>query len=202
MLCSWGGSATIRDLAAVCGMGDTTDFRNRYLEELAELGIVELSEEGSRGEKAIVRLTEEWRRRFDERREMGGELSASRRQAAKHRRDKEGFYTPHQADPEPPAMDREKWERVLEERRRGDEEARIEEQRRKVGVTAEVFVHDRVAELGRVRFELLREVWVDSGGKSGDIWPALRRLGCRMMRLPEYGNRLFVFLPGRSGGAT
>lgn len=75
----------MQDLAEASGVGDTTRLRSRYLEELDELGIVELPEKGTRGDKAVVRLTREWRRRLDERREMGGELSASRRQAAKHR---------------------------------------------------------------------------------------------------------------------
>ena len=203
LLCLWGTSATMQDLAEASGVGDTTRLRSRYLEELDELGIVELPEKGTRGEKAVVRLTGEWRRRLDERREMGGELSASRRQAAKHRRDREGFCSPPEsADREPPPpMDREKWESVLQARREDDERARIEEQRRKVGVTAEVFVHDRLAELGKIRFGLLKEVWGDDGGDPRHIWAAVRRLGCRMQRLPEYDNRLFVFPPERSKGA-
>ena len=98
-------------------------------------------------------------------------------------------------------MDREKWDSVLEARRKDDERARLEEQRRKVGVTAEVFVHDRLAELGKMRFGLLKEVWGDDGGDPRHIWSAVRRLGCRMQRLPEYDNRLFVFPPERSKGA-
>ena len=98
-------------------------------------------------------------------------------------------------------MDREKWESVLEARREDDERARLEEQRRKVGVTAEVFVHDRLAELGKIRFGLLKEVWGDDGGDPRHIWSAVRRLGCRMQRLPEYDNRLFVFPSERSKGA-
>ncbi|PLS85257.1 MAG: hypothetical protein CYG60_13620, partial [Actinobacteria bacterium] len=65
LLASWGGSATMGDLAVAAGVGDTTHLRNRYLEELAELGIVELPEKGARGERAVVRLTDEWRRLLD-----------------------------------------------------------------------------------------------------------------------------------------
>jgi hypothetical protein len=67
--------------------------------------------------------------------------------------------------------------------------------------TAEVFVHDRLAERGKIRFGLLKEVWGDDGGDPRHIWSAVRRLGCRMQRLPEYDNRLFVFPPERPKGA-
>ena len=89
-------------------------------------------------------------------------------------------------------MDREKWEKVLAERRRGDEQARIEEQRRKVGITAEVFISDRLKELGRIRLGLLREIWIERGGRPSHILPAVHKLGCRIERFAEYDNALFV----------
>jgi hypothetical protein len=41
----------MQDLAEASGVGDTTRLRSRYLEELDELGIVELPEKGTRGDK-------------------------------------------------------------------------------------------------------------------------------------------------------
>jgi Domain of unknown function (DUF3854) len=195
LLSSWGGRATMRDLADATGVGDTTHLRNRHLEEFDELGIVELPDKGSRGDKAVVRLTNKWRRRLDERREMGGELSASRRRVVKNSETRHCFYNPPDADEVPPLPPVHERERILEERRRDDERARVEEQRRKVGVTAEVFVHDRLTELGKIRFGLLREVWRDSGGDPRHIWPAVRGLGCEMKRLTEFDNSLFVYPP-------
>jgi hypothetical protein len=39
------------------------------------------------------------------------------------------------------------------------------------------------------------EVYGDAGGDPWDIPPAVRRMGCRIERLPEYGNRQFAFPP-------
>src|SRR5215211_4684696 len=71
----------------------------------------------------------------------------------------------------------------------------IEEQRRKVGETAEVFIHDRLHELGSIRMEMLREVWADRGGNPSHIWRTAKRMGCRFRKLPEYDNALFVYPP-------
>jgi hypothetical protein len=49
--------------------------------------------------------------------------------------------------------------------------------------------------LRRIRLGLLREVYADAGGDPGDVLPAAVRLGCRVERLAEFGNRRFVFPP-------
>jgi hypothetical protein len=76
-----------------------------------------------------------------------------------------------------------------------EDAAAIEEQRRKVGETAEVFIHDRLRELGSIRMELLREVWADRGGNPSHIWRTAKRMGCRFRKLPVYDNALFVYPP-------
>jgi hypothetical protein len=76
-----------------------------------------------------------------------------------------------------------------------EDAAIIEEQRRKVGETAEVFIHDRLHELGSIRMETLREVWADRGGNPSHIWRTAKRMGCRFRKLPEYDNALFVYPP-------
>jgi hypothetical protein len=78
-----------------------------------------------------------------------------------------------------------------------EDAATIEEQRRKVGMTAEVFIHDRLQELGSIRMETLREVWADQGGNPSHIWRAAKRMGCRFRKLPEYDNSLFVYPPAK-----
>jgi hypothetical protein len=76
-----------------------------------------------------------------------------------------------------------------------EDAAAIEEQRRKVGETAEVFIYDRLHELGSIRLELLREVWADRGGNPSHIWRTAKRMGCRFRKLSEYDNALFVYPP-------
>jgi hypothetical protein len=92
-------------------------------------------------------------------------------------------------------MGPQKVEEIVRERANEDLEARIEDQRRKVGVTAETFVFDKLKALGQIRLALLMEVYEDAGGDPWDIPPAVRRMGCHVERLPEYENRQFVFPP-------
>jgi hypothetical protein len=89
---SWGGTATVSDLARACGVGDPSTLRKRVLEKLAEVGIVELDKKGTH--HATVRLAPGWRERLDACLEMDGELSAPRRQAVRYREAREAFYYP------------------------------------------------------------------------------------------------------------
>lgn len=57
------------------------------------------------------------------------------------------------------------------------------------------FVHDRLRELGRIRLELLQEVLRAAGGTPSYALPAAKSLGCTVEKLPEYGDREFVFAP-------
>jgi hypothetical protein len=56
-------------------------------------------------------------------------------------------------------------------------------------------VFDKLKALGRIRLELLREVYADAGGDPRDVLPAAVRLGCRVESLVEYGDERFVFAP-------
>jgi len=60
---------------------------------------------------------------------------------------------------------------------------------------AEAFVRVKLAALGRIRLGLLRDVWRDEGGDPWTILPAVEALGCRVERLPEYGDERFVYPP-------
>ena len=48
---------------------------------------------------------------------------------------------------------------------------------------------------GRMRLSLLRDVWRDEGGDPWTVSAAVEALGCRVERLPEFGNRRFVYPP-------
>jgi hypothetical protein len=60
---------------------------------------------------------------------------------------------------------------------------------------AEAFVRDKLAFMGRVRLELLQDVWRDEGGDPRTIPAAVEALGCRVEVLSEFGNRKFVYPP-------
>lgn len=60
---------------------------------------------------------------------------------------------------------------------------------------AQAFVRDRLQALGRIRLKFLQDIWQDEGGDPLTIPQAVEALGCRVERLPEFGNRRFVFPP-------
>lgn len=189
-----GGSTSVTELLEAFG-GKTTrprDFKKRTLGPIMADEII--VQEGE-----MVSLAGDWREALERARTRGDEQTDNRLQAERYAREREAFRRAredgHPAEPVPPLMGRDRLAPILQERRKDEEVARIEEQRRKVGVTPETFIHDTLRELGSIRLELLRETWRDRGGNPSHIWRTARRMGCKLMKLPEYGNELFVFPP-------
>ncbi len=169
------------------------DFRNRMLGPIVTEGIFTVA-------GGNVALTDDWRAALEEARKRTDELKDARLQAAKYERQKKEYREwiasgRKSPDPTPETMDRAEWRRKVREAAERDEATRLEEQRRKVGTTAETFVHDELRKLGRLRFGLLRELWMDRGGNPAHVMPAVRKLRCKVERLPEHDNTLFVFPP-------
>jgi hypothetical protein len=186
-----GGRAILQELCEMLNVERSRDLRRRLLPMLEETGIIEC-------EGDVVSLTAAWAERLEEERRRAGEIEAQERQKARHDEERRQH---RENGPEPPAekpphlMGPQKVEEIVRERANEDLEARIEDQRRKVGVTAETFVFDKLKALGQIRLALLMEVYEDAGGDPWDIPPAVRRMGCHVERLPEYENRQFVFPP-------
>ncbi len=190
-----GGEMRVEELAEATNKR-TRDLLRRNLPKLQKAGIVVLGEAGD-----TVRLAADWREVLEHKRERDGEIYAHERDQKKYREQAEAFRnrdkTP--ADEVPPLMGREKMAEVLAERVKEDEEHRIERQRQKVGTTAEVFIHDKLKALGgRIRLVFLQEVYADAGGDPRHIPQAVKALGCRVERLPEFDNRQFVFPPAEA----
>jgi Domain of unknown function (DUF3854) len=193
-----GGRALLQEICEVLGVKRSRDLRRRLLPMLEGAGIIEC-------EGDIISLTAAWRERLEEERRRAGEIEAGERQKARHdeeRRQHRENGPEAPAEKPPPLMGPEKVEEIVRERAKEDLEARVEDQRRKVGITAETFVFDKLKALGQIRLALLMEVYEDAGGDPWDIPPAVRRIGCRIERLPEYENRQFVFAPGEAEGAA
>jgi len=193
-LCEVGGSASVAELVEEFGSESTRirDFKSRTLGPILEDGIIALDGE-------TVSLAGDWREALERVRTRGDEQADNKLQAERYAREREAFRKAradgNQAEPVPLLMGRAKLAPILRERRKDDEMARIEDQRKKVGTTVEVFIHDRLVELGKMRLALLRETWRDRGGDPSHVWHAVRRMGCKLERLPEYDNALFVFPP-------
>jgi len=185
------GELPIAKLCEILHRKRPRDVKRRTIPPLQAAGVVEVSGD-------VVRLTADWRANLEAERERSGEIATARRQAERHRDERElyrKYGPPPPAEDPPPLMGPEKVEEIVREREKEDLETRIEDQRRKVGFTVETFVFDKLKELGQIRLALLMEVYEDAGGDPWEVPPALRRMGCRIERLPEFENRQFVFPP-------
>lgn len=192
-LASWGGRATVGDLATASGYSDASKFRADVLEDLVVSEIIELDEKRKR--QAEARLSSVWRDALDERREQSGEFAKARRRAVEYRHSREAYYNPSKADPEPELRGREHNERVLEKLRKDEEGRWIEEQRQKVGTTATVFLTDELEGAVAVRWQELRARWLERGGKGEDLRRAVIFGPFRFMReTADYG-ALYIY-PG------
>ncbi len=189
-----GGSASIAELLEKFGSKSTRarDFKRRALGPIAEDGVIAVEGE-------TVSLSDDWRAALERVRTRGNEQADNRLQSERYAREREAFRKArtdgHPADPTPELAGPERTREIFAAAKRRDEVARLEEQRRKAGVTVEVFIHDKLQELGSIRMGLLRDLWLDRGGNPSHIWQAVRRMRCRLAKLPEYGNDLFVFPP-------
>jgi len=185
------GKAMLQEICEVLDVKRLRDLRRRLLPMLEEAGIIEC-------EGDVISLTAAWGERLEEERRRAGEIEAQARQKTRHDEERRQH---RENGPEPPAekpqplMGPGRVRKIVEARNKEDLAARIEHQRQKVGITAETFIFDKLKALGRIRLALLMEVYADAGGDQWEVPPALRRMGCRIERLPEFGNRQFVFPP-------
>jgi hypothetical protein len=147
------------------------DFGRRVLGPLFEAGI--LLREGS-----AVAIAPDWREALERERQEADEIEDARRQRQKHARQREAYRkrdrTP--ADEQPnPLRGKEAVARMIAERAREEKQRWIEEQRKKVGMTAAVFLADEIAgeEYGP-RFTDAAGRWKTlHGGSVSEIWRAI-----------------------------
>jgi hypothetical protein len=196
-----GGTLTLQELGAITGRRPWDLVRRKKTEKGREglliwperAGIVVIDGD-------TVSLAPDWLDRLETERELGEEIEMAEIAERRYERKRADYHDhgPIEAMPteDPPQlMGPERVEEIVRDRAKEDLEARIEDQRRKVGITVETFIFDRLKVLGRIRLALLMEVYADAGGDPWEVPPALRRMGCRIERLPEFGNRQFVFPP-------
>ena len=150
------------------------DFKRRRIEPLVVRGIV-----AAHGEE----LAPAWREALERAREEGGEIEDNRLQAEKVERRKlerrEHFKRVRRgevpkADPTPTPRGKEHTRRILERHRSRWQAERVEAERQKVGMTAVVFLSDELAGVSGVRFQDLRQRWIERGGKTEDLTRAVR----------------------------
>lgn len=166
------------------------DFRRTWIKPMLDDGV--FVQDG-----ASVLPSPGWPEALERVRDRTLEEEDNRRQSEKYveRRRKYLQAKDTKVDPTPELPGEEKVRELFRDMEQRDEAARIEEQRSKAGVTVEVFIHDTLEQMGKVRMGLLRELWADKGGDPSHVWHAVRSLGCKLERLPEHDNSLFVFPP-------
>lgn len=186
-----GGEMHLKDLCEVLHRKRPWDVRRRILKPLEEAGIIEC-------EGDVIRLAADWLTRLDERRNKDGEVEQAEKQAKRHRTEGERYRLHLQRQKHgTPKASLEAVKRTHELRDRRMREAREEEERRRNPVHPDLkaLVARLVANNGRVRMGLLCGIASDEGLRGHDVPRAVEALGCRVERLPEFGNAQFVYPP-------
>jgi len=204
-----GSALSVDELARLMGVKRPRDLVRRKKTEKGRDGLLVWPEKAGivEIEGNVVSLTPDWLDRLEEQRERGEELEADE-QAKKDRKRRSLAYRDHlerkrgKAPASKPsaasvaAIKRSRESKaagLAATKERAAAAAGVEELRK-----AEVFVRDRLRELGRIRLALLQDIWRDVGGDPWTIPQAVEALGYRVEELPEFDNRRFVFAPAKS----
>jgi hypothetical protein len=165
--------------------------RDGVLVMLEDAGVISCEDD-------VIRLAANWREKLDAARKTGGELEADGlaevnrklKSRAYRERDKAPISKPSAAGIE--AMRRSRAMRDARLR----ELACEEEERRKAGPPPELatLISRMLGQLGRLRMGLLCDVAMEEGFDRRDVPDAVRAMGYRIEKLPEYGNEEFVFV--------
>ncbi len=184
-----GGELHVEDLCVVLHRKRARDVRRRILKPLEEAGIIEC-------EGDVIRLAGEWLARLEEERERKGEIEQAKRQAERHReqsaRYREHLERERRGTPEASLAAARRTEDLRERRL---QEIRDEEERGRAPTppAVEALLRRILGQQDRIRLGLLCEIALEEGLRWRDVPPAVRRLGYRIERLPEYNNAEFVF---------
>jgi hypothetical protein len=187
-----GGVLTLQELCEVLRRSRPRDVRRRILPMLVKAGIIVVDGD-------VITLASDWLARLEEERERTGEISHAEEQREEHRKQRERYREYLKAIKQVPSKASENAVKKGHDARaeglsaiaeRAAAAAETEELRR-----AEAFVRGRLRVLGRIRLELLQDIYRDAGGDPWTIPQAVKSLGYRVERLVEFENEPFVFAP-------
>jgi hypothetical protein len=186
-----GGEATEEELLGRFGSRTTRpwDFRRRKIAPLTGWRYSRDKETGRElrlevgpplveCEGGMVRLLPEWREALEEHRRATDEHGDNRRQEAKMDDASRAWRERDRslADEQPsPLRGKEEMRGILRAAKERDHAARIEEQRSKVGMTAEVFLADALQDASGFGWRELRALWVAKGGDTEGLRRAVKR---------------------------
>jgi Domain of unknown function (DUF3854) len=196
-----GGRCTLAELCTMLHRKRPRDLVRRKKSPKGRDGLLVWLEDAGilTAEGDTVTLTDNWLEALDEQRQLGGEIEAEELARTRYRAKSRAYHRRHEAPKsEPSAAGLEAVKRSHEQRQAGvaaiKERAASAAKAEELG-RAEAFVRERLQELGRIRLALLQDIWHDEGGDPWSIPQAVGALGCPTEKLPEYGDRLFVFAP-------
>ncbi len=168
-----GGEASVSELLEEFGAkrARRRDFIARKIGPIVAAGIF-------RVEGDSVHLTDNWREALERRRREDQELEDARKQRERHaeqqRRRREAFRNPTPADPTPELAGPERTREIFAAAERRDHAARVEEQRRKVGITPETFIADALRGVSGFDWQRLGELWHARHGRREDLARVVR----------------------------
>jgi hypothetical protein len=136
------------------------DFRRQHLKEMLDDGLC--VRDGSR-----ILPDPDWPDALERVRARTNEDEDNRRQSEKYAEIVKSESTPELAGPE-------KVREIVEAAKKRDHAARVEEQRRKVGMTAEVFLADTLQNVSGFGWGELRQLWKAKGGKPEHLRQAVK----------------------------
>ena len=135
------------------------------------------------GDRGSVGMSADWREALKRVQARTDEEADNRRQTKKYAERRRNYRERlagekrgeiAKSDPTPELAGPEKVREIVEAAEKRDREARLEDQRRKVGVTAEVFLEDALQDVSGFGWRELRALWAAKGGRSEDLRRAVK----------------------------
>jgi hypothetical protein len=119
----------------------------------------------------------DWLEALEEHRKRTDEIEDARRQSKKYADQRKNYRERKDAptDSTPELAGPEKVRKIVEAAEKRDQAARVEEQRRKVGTTPEVFLADALQDTSGFGWRELRALWIAKGGKAEDLRRAVKQ---------------------------
>ena len=165
------------------------DVRRRLLKPLEEARVIEC-------EGDLIRLTAAWLEKLEEERDRAGEVKQAEYQAEDHRKQSARYREHLEREKRgTPKASHDAAQRTEDLRRRRMREQREEKQRDRAPTppAVEAMIARVLSQHDRIRMGLLCQVALDEGLRWRDVPPAVRRMGYRVERLPEYDNEEFIY---------
>jgi hypothetical protein len=191
-----GGEMHLEDFCEATNRKRPRDVRRRILGPLVEAEVIELSEAGD-----VIRFAGGWLDNLEAKRVADGEVEQAEHQRERHR-EQSKRYREHleRLKKGTPEASKEAVRRARKLRAMRMREAAEEDERDKAPTppAVEALIRQILSAHDRMRMGLLCDVVRQEGHRSRDVPPAVKRMGYRVEKLPEYGGAEFIYTDKRA----